>query len=66
MFKKNLLEIVDDLQNYKRDKKTLLSSYINIRLNDSLKMYYKEMTDSFNYLKYRNEVTVSKNINKES
>lgn len=65
MFKENLLEIIGDLQNYKRDKKTLLSSYINIRLNDSLKMYYKEMTNSFNYLKYRNEVTVSKSINKE-
>lgn len=58
----NLKEIKEELKLYKRDKSTLLVSYINDRLNKSLKTYYDKMNESFNYIAQQNELKVLKNL----
>ena len=60
-----LINILNDLDNYKRDKKVLLKNYINERLNKSFQTYYSELTKSVNYLKTKNEIRVYRNINKD-
>ena len=42
----------------------LLPMYVNLRLNQSLQVYYKEVVDSFNYLKYKNELRLARKLNK--
>lgn len=38
--------------------------YIEQRLNKSLQSYYKEITNSFDYLKYRNSKKVLDKLNR--
>ncbi len=60
----NFDKILEDLNNHKRDKKSLLLNYVNERLNKSLRVYYSELMNSFNYLRYKDELKLSKNINR--
>ena len=52
-------KIIEDLKHYHRSKKDLQIMYINDRLNKSLQTYYKELSESFNYLSSRNEESVT-------
>lgn len=60
-----LFGIISELDEYKRDKNRLLEMYINDRLNQSLLVYYSELSASFDYLKHKNELKVLKSVNDE-
>ena len=62
--KNKLYNILDDLSKHKRNKEELLPLYINERLNKSLQTYYKEITNSFNYLKYKDSKDVLNKLNR--
>ena len=59
-----LYNMINELSEYKREKNKLLPMYVNLRLNQSLQVYYKEVVDSFNYLKYKNELRLARKLNK--
>lgn len=59
---KELENIKQELQFYKKDKKEVLLNNISDRLNKSLNNYYKELTESFRYISKQNELKVLKNI----
>ncbi len=58
----NLDNVLDELQKYKRDKKTLLSVYIQDRLNKSLLTYYKQLTSSIRYYDRKDELRILKKL----
>ena len=58
----NLDNVLDELQKYKRDKKTLLSVYIQDRLNRSLLTYYKQLTSSIRYYDRKDELRILKKL----
>ncbi len=60
----NLQNVLHDLSKHKRDKNTLLMTYVEERLNKSLQSYYEELTDSFDFLKYKNSQTVLDKMNR--
>lgn len=62
--KDKLYNIIEDLNKHKRNKDDLLTEYISERLNKSLQVYYGQLMNSFNFLKYKNGQTVIKNINR--
>lgn len=63
-FKSNLLEIKKELTNHHRGKVQLSQFYLQERLSESLKTYYKEIKNSYMYLEQRNEFKVIKKLNK--
>ena len=66
MFKTKLLEIKQELEKHDRDKNSLLQYYINNRLSQSLRSYYKELNDSYNYLDRKDSLKTLKQLNKDS
>lgn len=56
MFKDKLYNILNDLSHYHRDKGTLMEIHISNRLNKSLQSYSKDLNDSCNYIRNRNEL----------
>jgi hypothetical protein len=48
----NLKEMLESLSKHKRDKNTLLSLYVEERLNKTVSVYYKEMLASARALSY--------------
>ena len=64
-FSKILYNMLKDLSSYHRDKNILLQFYINQRLNDSLKVYYKELSQSIDYLSDKNNIRVLKKLNEQ-
>lgn len=63
--KDKLYNIIKELSFYKRNKNDLLAQYINERLNKSLQTYYKELIDSFDYLKYKDSSNILKKLNRK-
>ena len=63
-FESDLLSILDDTKQYKRNKDAALSSYIANRLLKSFNSYYSDIDNSFNYLKFKDSLKVLKGINK--
>lgn len=59
---KELENIKQELQFYKKDRKEVLLNSISDRLNRSLDNYSKELTESFRYISKQNELNVLKNI----
>ena len=59
---KELENIKQELQFYKKDRKEVLLNSISDRLNKSLDNYSKELTESFRYISKQNELNVLKNI----
>ena len=47
--------ILVELQSHHRDRTKLLGDFIQERLVQATQSYYKDLTQSFDYLKYRNE-----------
>lgn len=62
--KKKLYNILDELSKYKRNKEELFPKYVDERLNKSLYTYYKEVTNSFNHLKYKDGKSILRKINR--
>ena len=59
----NLERILQDLSKHHRDKSTLMVEAVNSRLSKSIEAYYKELTDSFNYLaKQNNTARIMRNV----
>lgn len=46
MFEKNLQVLKNDIKYYRRDRDTLMKSYIEKRLNESLSSYFKTLKSS--------------------
>ena len=59
---KELENIKQELQFYKRDKKQVLLDSINNRLNKSFNNYYEEVINSFTYISKQDELKILKNI----
>lgn len=64
-FSNILYNMLSDLSHYHRDKATLIQSYVNARLNESLKVYYKELSQSIDYLSDKNNIRVMKKLNEQ-
>jgi len=54
--------ILNDLNNYKRDRKELLPFYIQSRLNKSLITYYKQLSASIRYYDRKDELRILKKL----
>ena len=54
-FESNLLNILDELSNYHRNKSELIEIYVAKRLEKSFKTYYATIERSLLYLQYREE-----------
>ena len=46
----NIKEMLKDLNDHKRPRQELLSNFISYRLNKSIQVYYKQLSDSVDYL----------------
>ena len=62
MFEKNLRNIKDSVQYYKRDRDEVLAKCISIRLQKSLETYYKTLKSSAYALSVANPEDVIKDI----
>lgn len=62
MLYNNIISIKEDLSTRHRDKKYLSRFYINMRLNESLNNYYKQLESSVNYLENRKPENVIKEL----
>lgn len=61
-----LSEMLSDVKNHNRDKSTLLTYYIQERLQKSLKSYYKILAESLEGLNtYTNEKKILKQLVKK-
>ena len=65
MFKELLYEIINELNNYKRDKNKLELYYVQKRLDKTLERYYESLTKTFDVLYNINEKDILKNIKEE-
>lgn len=63
-FKTNLLEIKKELARYHRDPQQLSQLYLQERLSQSLKSYYKEIKNSYMYLEQRDQIKIIKKMNR--
>lgn len=62
--KQKLFFMLQDLQNYKRDKQTLMPKYIEERLNKSFSVYDKELQQSIQFLTQKHEKSIIKRMKK--
>lgn len=60
-----LKSMLKDINKHKRDKNKLLEYYVQKRLNTSLKNYYKELLETYDFLTHREAKKVFKALNKE-
>lgn len=59
-----LEKILEELQNYKRNKEDLDKYYIEKRLNDSLKNYNDKLIQNIDFLKRKRDLTILKRLNR--
>lgn len=59
-----LYNMLETLQEYKRDKTTLMPEYIETRLNKSFQQYDKEIKQSLLFLTQKHEKSIMKRITK--
>ena len=64
-FERNLHSILQELKQH--EHKSDISSYVEKRLEESLRQYYKELNSSINYLSdnERDMIKLAKKINRE-
>ena len=60
----NLREMLTDLAGHQRDKNTLLSLYVEDRLNKTVNVYYKDMVTAARALSYYTPEKVLDRISK--
>lgn len=58
----HLNSILRDLQECSSNKNEVMQQCINQRLNDSVRVYYDELTKSCEYLQKKNELKVMKKM----
>lgn len=67
MLPSNLLEAIDDLQNYKRNRQDAFVCAVEQRLSKSVRSYYDALNKSTYYLKYNSKAqskTLLREVNK--
>lgn len=57
-----LLHMLDTLQQYKRDKNTLMQQYVTERLDKSFNQYDKELQQSLQFLTRKHEKSLIKRM----
>ena len=62
MFKDILVTILNDIQSHKRDKTLLMQMYIEDRLNKSLITYYKEISESVEFLNSKDPIKMNRRL----
>lgn len=62
MFKDILDTILTDIQAHKRDRATLMQMYIEDRLNKSLITYYKEISESVEFLNSKDPIKMNRRL----
>lgn len=62
---RTLRNMLNDLSSHHRDKSELLTHYVNSRLDKSLKNYYEELMQTYDYLTRRDAERVLKRALKE-
>lgn len=58
----NLTNLLSELQNYKHSKEEAFEIAVSTRLDNSLRSYLHSLTQSEEYLKYRNSTSVLRNL----
>lgn len=67
--KEQLVTMLRGLENYKRDKSTLMTMYVSQRLEKSFNEYDKELKQSIDFLSVKHEKSIlkrMKNIDKSN
>lgn len=67
--KEQLVTMLSSLENYKRDKSTLMTMYVSQRLEKSFNEYDKELKQSIDFLSVKHEKSIlkrMKNIDKSN
>ena len=67
--KEQLVTMLKGLENYKRDKTTLMTMYVSKRLQKSFNEYEKELKQSIDFLAVKHEKSIlkrMKNIDKSN
>lgn len=59
-----LKRMIRELNDYKRDRSTILTESVKRRLNESLAVYYKSLELAQERLEYSNNLKVIRNLNK--
>lgn len=62
--KTRLCYMLETLQQYKRDKNTLMPQYVTERLDKSYNQYDKELQQSIQFLTRKHEKSLIKRLNK--
>lgn len=62
---RTLRNMLNDLSEHHRDKSELLTHYVNSRLDKSLKNYYEELMQTYDYLTRRDAERVLRRALKE-
>jgi N-formylglutamate amidohydrolase len=62
--KQTLFFMLHELQEYKRDRESLMSKYVAERLNKSFQTYDKELQQSIQFLTQKHEKSIIKRIKK--
>lgn len=60
--KEQLFHMLDVLNNYKRDKCTLMQTYVSDRLDKSFNEYDKELQQSVQFLTHKHEKSLIKRM----
>lgn len=63
--KHKLLLMLSELQQYKRDKNTLMTLYVSERLDKSFNQYDKELQQSIQFLTRKHEKSLIKRMKKD-
>ena len=63
--KHKLLLMLSELQQYKRDKNTLMPLYVSERLDKSFNQYDKELQQSIQFLTRKHEKSLIKRMKKD-
>ena len=65
MFKRNLLNMLKDLNNCNHSRDFLYNESVKDRLNKSIIAYYRSIMNSSKYLQFKDELKVLRAYNKE-
>ena len=64
MFTDVLTQIINDLNAHKRSRSDVMEKCVTNRLNDALKVYYEELTNSASYLGAKKEERILRAVDK--
>lgn len=64
-FQNTLYYILEDLRKHKRSRNDSMEAYVSTRLEESLKSYEHNTSQSVDFLTARNSINVLKKLNRE-